>query len=492
MAHFDFVEIGTCDFDTETQAAGDGVRGLAVDPMRIYLDALPSPAGVQKVCAAITDDAAGEAEVDVYWIPPDVIAARGKPRDLRGCTSIRAPHPLAASHGLADAVRTERVPLLSVGALFTMMGVASVDYLKIDTEGHDCVILRGLVRHCASHPAAWPRRIRFECNCWTQPQVVEDTLELLAKTGGYYVTARTLDDLELHRAPPDGGDGLVRGVYMAALGAASGCADVTPAVRRMLEDGGGGACTNEALGCDPCFCVPKQLHVLERVGGALRFQRVLEGQMLLRSDGAPPLYDAALLSRLEALWASGDGYEGHCGHTNGREPQALAEFVLALPSGARVLEIGFNCGHSAAAMLSARPDTTLVSLDLGVHSYVRAAKAVIDAAFPRRHVLVLGDSTQTLPRVLGDFDMYFVDGCHDYEVAAQDVDNVLARARPADLFVLDDVTPSRDYPWTAGPNRIWREVTAAARVRAVGVVDVGNGHGWAWGHVVAAPAAAAT
>ncbi len=233
----------------------------------------------------------------------------------------------------------------------------------------------------------------------------------------------------------------------------------------------------------------------------------------------PPLYDVALLTRLDVLWNARGG-EGHCNHSNGREPQALAQLVCSLPPHARVLEIGFNCGHSAAAMLSARRDVTLVSLDLGEHSYVRAAKAVVDAAFPRRHLLVLGDSTQTLPRLLGDFDMYFVDGCHDYAVAAQDVNNVLARARPTDVFVLDDVLLDDDAKcplydalynqsyevvreqeetaneaffrfvdeaalpfWNVGPTRIWRELVASGRVVQRGAVDLADTRqGWGWGN----------
>ena len=49
--------------------------------------------------------------------------------------------------------------------------------------------------------------------------------------------------------------------------------------------------------------------------------------------------------------------------------------LLARPEVRSIMEIGFNAGHSSHAFLAARPDTTVVSFDLGTHSYVRPAEA---------------------------------------------------------------------------------------------------------------------
>ena len=43
--HYDFIEIGTSDFDTLIENAKDTDIGLSVDPMQIYLDKLPDNKG---------------------------------------------------------------------------------------------------------------------------------------------------------------------------------------------------------------------------------------------------------------------------------------------------------------------------------------------------------------------------------------------------------------------------------------------------------------
>ena len=47
--HFNFVEIGTSDFDTEIQKAGDSDVGLSVEPLKKYLDRLPNKPNCVKV-----------------------------------------------------------------------------------------------------------------------------------------------------------------------------------------------------------------------------------------------------------------------------------------------------------------------------------------------------------------------------------------------------------------------------------------------------------
>ena len=106
----------------------------------------------------------------------------------------------------------------------------------------------------------------------------------------------------------------------------------------------------------------------------------------------------------------------------------------------RIIEVGFNAGHSSCAFLAAREDVTVVSFDLGLHGYVTRAKQYIDKAFPGRHTLVIGDSRETLPRYRADhpaavFDLAFVDGGHDYDVARADLVTILPMIRPSGLIV---------------------------------------------------------
>lgn len=114
------------------------------------------------------------------------------------------------------------------------------------------------------------------------------------------------------------------------------------------------------------------------------------------------------------------------------------------PSITRILRIGFNAGHSSYVFLGARPDITVVSFDLGGHAFVAKAKAFMDGKFPGRHTLALGDSRETIPRYSAEhrsatFDLIFIDGDHDDDVAVADLLNCRAMARPSGLVVMDDL-----------------------------------------------------
>lgn len=96
-----------------------------------------------------------------------------------------------------------------------------------------------------------------------------------------------------------------------------------------------------------------------------------------------------------------------------------------------IMEIGFNEGNSASTMLSVS-DTRVTSFDIGYHSYVLDAKKIIDDKFPDgRHLLVIGDSTKTVPMYTPStpFDMIFVDGGHDNDVPYLDIKNSLRLLR---------------------------------------------------------------
>ena len=86
---YDFIEIGTSDFDTLLQESTDEL-GLSIEPLKIYLDNLPNKDNVIKVNCAISDK---DGLVDVYWIDPKDIEIYNLPGWLKGCNSIIEPHP---------------------------------------------------------------------------------------------------------------------------------------------------------------------------------------------------------------------------------------------------------------------------------------------------------------------------------------------------------------------------------------------------------------
>ena len=136
--------------------------------------------------------------------------------------------------------------------------------------------------------------------------------------------------------------------------------------------------------------------------------------------------------------------EGHCSPA---QMEFFLDWLKDHPTVKTIFEIGFNAGHSAYTFLSARDDITVVSLDLGAHDYVIKGKKLIDAKFPGRHTLLIGDSTKALHgqtptvKMLTAFapDLLFIDGGHDDDIPYLDIVNSIKFAKPGSWLLIDDV-----------------------------------------------------
>ena len=156
--HYDFIEIGTSDFDTLIENASDTDIGLSVDPMQIYLDRLPDKDGVTKVCCGIGTDT---KELPLYYISPKSIELLNLPYYIRGCNSIGERH--SKHYGLEEYVEVSFVPVIPLEELLSDHGVTSVDLIKIDCEGMDLDVLTGIVRSIRLGHIPPPSIIKFEC-----------------------------------------------------------------------------------------------------------------------------------------------------------------------------------------------------------------------------------------------------------------------------------------------------------------------------------------
>jgi predicted O-methyltransferase YrrM len=134
--------------------------------------------------------------------------------------------------------------------------------------------------------------------------------------------------------------------------------------------------------------------------------------------------------------------------------------LISDPKVKTAMEIGFNAGHSADVFLGANPSLHLTSFDLGAHEYVTAAKEYIDKTYPSRHTLILGDSTTTIPaHKQTTYDLIFIDGGHEYEIAKADLLNCRRFADENTIVIMDDTMFMNERGWLApfnvGPSRAW-------------------------------------
>jgi FkbM family methyltransferase len=166
---YDFIEIGTSNFETLIENAGTRDVGLSIEPVKIYLDQLPSKGGVKKVnCAVSNEDRLGV----MYYIPPDKIKELfgfDKYSYLQGCNSLDKPHPaqlkaIKTFNLPASTIETYQIDVISFKTLVKRYEISGIKLLKIDAEGHDATILEGYMDACSEDKRLFAGEIIFEIN----------------------------------------------------------------------------------------------------------------------------------------------------------------------------------------------------------------------------------------------------------------------------------------------------------------------------------------
>lgn len=188
--HYDFIEIGTSDFNTEIEVADEWARGISVEPILEYLSKLPAKPLVHRLLAAISDS---DGITYIHHVSEADIERLELPWWVRGCSSIGKPHPTVEKllEGKTSCVKQSTVQVYGVNSLLSMFQVTSINMLKIDTEGHDCVILNAYIKEI-DKGAAKAKRIKFESNSLANQDEVTSIIDAL-KLRGYTLRHRGSD-----------------------------------------------------------------------------------------------------------------------------------------------------------------------------------------------------------------------------------------------------------------------------------------------------------
>lgn len=204
MPKYDYIEIGTSDFDTYIQEHmwnGSKNTGLSVEPLKAYIDLLPKNDVLLKCCAAISDR---NGSLQVYYVDPADIEFHQLPHWVRGCNSIDAPHPtvvrLLAERGLGHLIRRDQACVKDIPTLFREYAVEGVGVLKIDTSGHDCVVLKNYIQHCVENPYLFAKKIKFETDVLSSKQDQQQVIAMLV-SHGYQVYSQSNDTILMRTAP---------------------------------------------------------------------------------------------------------------------------------------------------------------------------------------------------------------------------------------------------------------------------------------------------
>jgi predicted O-methyltransferase YrrM len=159
-------------------------------------------------------------------------------------------------------------------------------------------------------------------------------------------------------------------------------------------------------------------------------------------------------------------WEGNISQSKYQVP-FLIETIQMLRPNSRILQIGFNAGHSTVAMLMARNDVSVTTVELG-KSYTKICSDFIDSTFPGRHKLIMGNSLDVVPTLTDNYDAFFIDGGHEYDVAKKDLENCYMLGPNDSIIIIDDIVHfydcTKDSAYALGPTKAYKEFLQDNRI----------------------------
>jgi len=182
---YDYVEIGTSDFDTLTEILPENYKGLSIEPIKGYLDNLPDLPNNQKINLAISDS---DGELIFYYVSPSNIDKYNIPQWIRGCNSVNKPHPTTEeylrTHSLEHLYESHKIKVISFRTLINTYNIKDIKLLKIDTEGHDFTIIRDMLKTNIR-----PQKLIFESNSLYSEGEIDSIIKEL-KSNGYVLVSK--------------------------------------------------------------------------------------------------------------------------------------------------------------------------------------------------------------------------------------------------------------------------------------------------------------
>lgn len=166
------IEIGTSDF--RTQAGKQD--GIFIEPVKYYFDRLPD---CNKVNCAVSNYT---GMIKMYYLTDSEINKYNLPEWVRGCNSVKIPHKsvvdlLKVNDIPGSVIHCDIVPVKRIADIISEYNVTSIKLLKVDTEGHDCVIVNDYL----DTVEFLPDQIFFEANSLTPNSEV---VQLISRLNG--------------------------------------------------------------------------------------------------------------------------------------------------------------------------------------------------------------------------------------------------------------------------------------------------------------------
>ena len=180
----DFIEIGTSDFETEIEKKDNKIV-LSIEAVEYYINKLPNKAGCIKINNAVSNFI---GEITINYISIEDITKYKLPNWVKGCNSVNHYHPtitkLLLDKGIQikDIAISYKVPCKTLLFLLTEYDIQGFYLLKVDTEGHDSIILEHFFKNNKSNNLL-PHKIIFESNELTKKEDTDNIIKISQEIG---------------------------------------------------------------------------------------------------------------------------------------------------------------------------------------------------------------------------------------------------------------------------------------------------------------------
>ena len=176
-----FIEIGSSYFDTLNHLADYGWKGIIIEPISKYLDMIERKDSVSYINCAVSHT---PGEITMYTFIDEIVE---QDSDFAGMSTID-PSKLNKKMFTQDKykkwLKEVKVPALTYKIILDIQNIDRVDYLKIDTEGHDFEILKTVDFETSRRP----KNIKIE-----HKHVNKNDLTNFLKEKGYHVDVQKDD-----------------------------------------------------------------------------------------------------------------------------------------------------------------------------------------------------------------------------------------------------------------------------------------------------------
>jgi FkbM family methyltransferase len=193
--NYNFVDIGTSDFQTSVEKLFEYPNAviLLVEPLKFYLDKLPSAENIIKANLAVSDK---NGVADIFFLSEEDIDHYNFIQCVRGCNKIGIPHVSIEyeldRRGLPKSlIKQASTQTVTFQELCYRYNIESIDYLKVDTEGHEEFIIPGVLSQIKSGLVI--KEIQFENQEHLGNKKLLDSLALEFVELGYTLTHKDAD-----------------------------------------------------------------------------------------------------------------------------------------------------------------------------------------------------------------------------------------------------------------------------------------------------------